>query len=90
MKKALFTIPEVARYLRVDIEDINYEIDQRYLQIVAIGTKVRITSDALQDFLISRKIPEPKLVSRWWGYATMATVVISGLAINLSFPFVGT
>ncbi len=89
MKKTLFTIPEVARYLRVDIEDINYEIDQRQLQTVAIGTKVRVTSDALQDFLTARNIPEYKPLLRWWLYAAIPTVVVAGIAAGINLPLAG-
>ena len=56
MRHELYTIPEIARRLRVDIDDINYEIDQGYLKTVTIGTKLRITQAALQAFLNHRRI----------------------------------
>lgn len=87
MARVLYTIPEVARYLRVDIEDINYEIEQKKLQTVAIGTKLRITNDSLQAFLKAKKIPEKRTTHRWWFYPAALTLFITGVAIAMEFPF---
>jgi len=86
MKKVLLTIPEVARYLRVDIEDINYEVDQGHLPVVDIGSKVRVTQDALQTFLTTRKIPYHRTTSRPFVWLGLSMVLLTGVAIAIS-PF---
>lgn len=66
----LYTIPEIARRLRVDIEDINYEIDQGHIQTVAIGNKLRVERSALNAFMQKRGITHSimdKKRSWYWG-----------------------
>lgn len=88
----LYTVPEVARRLRVDIEDINYEIDQGHIQTIAIGNKVRVERESLNRFLEKRDINKAIFdKQRNWHWGVLGVLLMAGsvTAMTLVSPFPG-
>lgn len=83
--KKVYTVAEIARKLRVEVSDIELEIQAGRIQAIVVAGKTRITHMEWQRF--GREPDDSRQLSLLLRAAAISALVITGAALAMDLPF---